>query len=117
MLIIRTIYNIFAVLLKEGSTLMSEKTEARMAESVDALVSNTSGREAVPVRPRLRVQISKFFEIVFGSIDFIRTFALPKIKKPNIEIWCNGSTTDSGSVSEGSNPSISTNSDVYIMAG
>ena len=27
-----------------------------MAESVDALVSNTSGREAVPVRPRLRVQ-------------------------------------------------------------
>ena len=25
------------------------------------------------------------------------------------EIWCNGSTTDSGSVSEGSNPSISTN--------
>ena len=26
-----------------------------------------------------------------------------------IEIWCNGSTTDSGSVSEGSNPSISTN--------
>ena len=28
---------------------------ARMAESVDALVSNTSGREAVPVRPRLRV--------------------------------------------------------------
>ena len=29
---------------------------ARMAESVDALVSNTSGRKAVPVRPRLRVQ-------------------------------------------------------------
>ena len=26
-----------------------------------------------------------------------------------IEIWCNGSTTDSGSVSEGSSPSISTN--------
>ena len=29
--------------------------------------------------------------------------------KTNIEIWCNGSTTDSGSVSEGSSPSISTN--------
>ena len=28
---------------------------ARMAELVDALVSNTSGRKAVPVRPRLRV--------------------------------------------------------------
>ena len=26
----------------------------------------------------------------------------------HFEIWCNGSTTDSGSVSEGSNPSIST---------
>ena len=32
---------------------------ARMAESVDALVSNTSGRKAVPVRPRLRVLIAK----------------------------------------------------------
>ena len=31
----------------------------------------------------------------------------PKFEIP-IEIWCNGSTTDSGSVSEGSNPSIST---------
>ena len=33
----------------------------------------------------------------------------PKFKKGSqIEIWCNGSTTDSGSVSEGSSPSIST---------
>ena len=32
---------------------------ARMAESVDALVSNTSGRKAVPVRSRLRVQTQK----------------------------------------------------------
>ena len=32
-----------------------------------------------------------------------------QIKKGSqIEIWCNGSTTDSGSVSEGSSPSIST---------
>ena len=30
-----------------------------MAESVDALVSNTSGRKAVPVRPRLRVLLIK----------------------------------------------------------
>ncbi len=29
---------------------------ARMAELVDALVSNTSGSNAVPVRSRLRVQ-------------------------------------------------------------
>ena len=30
-------------------------TLARVAESVDALVSNTNGRKAVPVRPRPRV--------------------------------------------------------------
>ena len=29
-------------------------------------------------------------------------------RESQIEIWCNGSTTDSGSVSEGSSPSIST---------
>ena len=41
----------------------------------------------------------------------------PKFKKGNnIEIWCNGSTTDSGSVSEGSSPSISTKFKT-IMAG
>ena len=35
--------------------------QARMAESVDALVSNTNVRKDVPVRPRLRVlsKISK----------------------------------------------------------
>ena len=32
---------------------------ARMAESVDALVSNTNGRKAVPVRPRLRVLVKE----------------------------------------------------------
>ena len=31
-------------------------SDAQMAESVDALVSNTCGRKAVPVRPRLWVQ-------------------------------------------------------------
>ena len=34
-----------------------------------------------------------------------------------IEIWCNGSTTDSGSVSEGSSPSISTTILTTVMAG
>ena len=37
-------------------------------------------------------------------------------KGSQIEIWCNGSTTDSGSVSEGSSPSISTQF-FQIMAG
>ena len=32
---------------------------AQMAESVDALVSNTSGVTPVPVRPRLWVQLKK----------------------------------------------------------
>jgi hypothetical protein len=40
------VFYIFAVLL----------INARMAELVDALVSNTSGSNAVPVRSRLRVQ-------------------------------------------------------------
>lgn len=31
---------------------------AQMAESVDALVSNTNGRKAVPVRPRLWVRLA-----------------------------------------------------------
>jgi hypothetical protein len=35
-----------------------KKGQAQMAESVDALVSNTCGRKAVPVRPRLWVLIT-----------------------------------------------------------
>ena len=34
----------------------SEKWFAQMAESVDALVSNTSGFTSIPVRPRVWVQ-------------------------------------------------------------
>ena len=37
-----------------------QKASARMAESVDALVSNTSRFTPVPVRPRLRVRKEKF---------------------------------------------------------
>ncbi len=43
---------IFAVPKPREST---EMTYARMAESVDALVSNTNDSNVVPVRPRLRV--------------------------------------------------------------
>ena len=43
----------------------------------------------------------------------MHTFAVPFQKTGSqIEIWCNGSTTDSGSVSEGSSPSISTKFDI-----
>ena len=45
----------------------SEETDAQMAESVDALVSNTCGCKAVPVRPRLWVQslIRKYRALLF----------------------------------------------------
>ena len=45
-----------------------------MAESVDALVSNTSGRKAVPVRPRLRVHLKTTKALNFnwlGALLFI----------------------------------------------
>ena len=42
-----------------------QKASARMAESVDALVSNTSRFTPVPVRPRLRVQKEKFKGLLF----------------------------------------------------
>ena len=48
-----------------------------------------------------------FFNFFVAHSEKSRTFAVPFWA---IEIWCNGSTTDSGSVSEGSNPSISTKS-------
>ena len=55
-----------------------------------------------------RSKLSKFFK---KNLQFNKTF-IPlqsQLKRESqIEIWCNGSTTDSGSVSEGSSPSIST---------
>ena len=50
----------------------SEKWFAQMAESVDALVSNTSGFTSIPVRPRVWVQkernesFSPFFVLSFN---------------------------------------------------
>ena len=44
------------------------------------------------------------------------TFATPK-PVGSIEIWCNGSTRDSGPLSPGSNPGISTNLNVQPAAG
>ena len=43
---------------KKSITFASQlrKTVAQMAESVDALVSNTSGVKSIPVRPRVWVQ-------------------------------------------------------------
>ncbi len=46
---------------------------ARMAELVDALVSNTSGSDAVPVRSRLRVQKRKkqIFYLILPFFSFV----------------------------------------------
>ena len=46
----------------EKQTMLLEskaKENAQMAESVDALVSNTSGFTSIPVRPRVWVQIKR----------------------------------------------------------
>ena len=64
-LFFHTICNTFAT---QFTCLPTRQSNARMAESVDALVSNTNVRKDVPVRPRLRVPqkltnqtISKFY--------------------------------------------------------
>ena len=49
--------NIFGHVKKSSNFAVAfEKEQAQMAESVDALVSNTSRFTPVPVRPRLWVQ-------------------------------------------------------------
>ena len=45
------------------------KTNAQMAESVDALVSNTSGVTSIPVRPRVWVR-GKAKLLSFQSLGF-----------------------------------------------
>jgi hypothetical protein len=49
---------------------------ARMAELVDALVSNTSGSNAVPVRSRLRVQKKK--RQIFSVSSFFLIYNSPE---------------------------------------
>ncbi len=55
------------------------------------------------------IKFFKYFEQKFCILTKHSYLCSPKImRESQIEIWCNGSTTDSGSVSEGSSPSIST---------
>ena len=44
---------------KENPIFAPQFSNAQMAESVDALVSNTSGFTSIPVRPRVWVQDEK----------------------------------------------------------
>ena len=56
----------------------------------------------------LSVRKTKIIPKNFANTEKSCKFAIPFGNDREIEIWCNGSTTDSGSVSEGSSPSIST---------
>ena len=49
---------------------ISEKSDAQMAESVDALVSNTSRFTPVPVRPRLWVRKTLVEQLLRGFLLF-----------------------------------------------
>ena len=56
-----------------------------MAESVDALVSNTSGRKAVPVRSRLRVQKweNQIFRLILFFYPLVIDWFVDKLKRIN----------------------------------
>ena len=71
---------------------------------------NSSQYEAADCfRVSKRKKSQKKLREKFAESEKSCKFAVPFRKNgTEIEIWCNGSTTDSGSVSEGSNPSIST---------
>ena len=53
----------------------SQNASARMAESVDALVSNTSRFTPVPVRPRLRVRKREVLRLLFFLSPKPRSFS------------------------------------------
>ena len=47
---------------------------AQMAESVDALVSNTSGVISIPVRPRVWVQINPDNRLIIRVFSFCKAY-------------------------------------------
>ena len=48
--------------------------DAQMAESVDALVSNTSGFTSIPVRPRVWVRINPDNHLIIRVFCFYRAY-------------------------------------------
>ncbi len=63
-----------------------------MAELVDALVSNTSGSNAVPVRSRLRVHKNPFDYWMLRGVSFFKKQKITKnmkIKLIGIYLICN----------------------------
>ena len=54
-----------------------------MAESVDALVSNTSGVKSIPVRSRVWVQEMPDNRMIIGHFDFCRANSEQKMGQRN----------------------------------
>ena len=50
------------------------KNDAQMAESVDALVSNTSGVKSIPVRPRVWVLRKADNRLIISLICFLGAY-------------------------------------------
>ena len=59
----------------------SRNNDAQMAESVDALVSNTSGFTSIPVRPRVWVLRRAENHLIFSSSIFTNKQIIRKIAK------------------------------------
>ena len=89
MLVVLKYLPTFAPQLRENMSLM---IIAQMAESVDALVSNTSGVTSIPVGPRVWVpgkELSRMTNQMLGSFLFFYIFLssvtfLVKLSKNNI---------------------------------
>ena len=52
----------------------NKRQKAQMAESVDALVSNTSGVTSIPVRPRVWVLISLDNRLIIKAFSFYKAY-------------------------------------------
>ena len=53
---------------------LRNQCNAQMAESVDALVSNTSGFTSIPVRPRVWVLQTLDNQLIIKSFSFYRAY-------------------------------------------
>ena len=66
---------VFLALLKNMCTFaLAIENDAQMAESVDALVSNTSGVTSIPVRPRVWVLINPDNRLIIGVFSFYKAY-------------------------------------------